>query len=137
MAREAGGGPPGRDAAAGAAFEGSTWRALATRHDPRFAPNTSGTEPVGNRLYLWPESLYVDRITTPTVSWSKNGMPLPLPPTGVMELPIYFWFAEEYGKEPWTPDSTSLLPPPIGGDRFAFDGEDGAEYRLFDLEPIQ
>jgi hypothetical protein len=118
--------------------DGHTWRSLAINRDPRTRPGTGGLQPVGSRLYLWPEAdLFHDPSDTPTTTWSRDGQPVPLPGSGVTELPIYWWLSEPYGKEPWTTDPDGQMPPAITSDRFAFDGETGKDYAAFDLDPNQ
>jgi phosphatidylserine/phosphatidylglycerophosphate/cardiolipin synthase-like enzyme len=96
----------------------------------------SGTKPYGSHVYEWPfDEVKLDRDDQPKITWSRDGAPVPIPPSGITELPAFFWISEQFGKAPWVPDDDELMPPPIGSDRFSFDGEDGAQYTGFDLQP--
>lgn len=90
-----------------------------------------------SRLYLWPlDECYVPASTPPKVEFlSANGAVLEVPGyPGLDGLELYWWLTEGYGKAPWLPDADELIPPPIGSDRFAVDGDTGIDYVAHNLQ---
>ena len=96
----------------------------------------SGTLPFGSRVYEWPfDEVKLDRDDRPKFTWSRQDAPVEIEPYGLREVPLYWWFVEQFGKAPWDPVDDDLMPPPIGSDRFEVDGKDGSQYTGFDLAP--
>jgi hypothetical protein len=133
--------PLGRRAAPGAEGPGNdpaviaAWKAKVSAA-ASLPPSASGTRPFGRHVYKWPyDEVKLDRDDYPKLTWSREGAPVEIKPFGVTALSLYWWFVEQYGKAPWAPNDDDLMPPPIGSDRFAFDGEDGKQYKGFDLAP--
>lgn len=101
--------------------------------------SSGGMLPFGSRVYQWPYAeVNLDRDDYPKLTWSREGAPVRIEPHGVEEVPLYWWFVDQYGKAPWDTDPDAvddMMPPPIGSDRFAFDTQDGAQYQGFDIAP--
>ena len=98
----------------------------------------SATEdhPSGSRVYQWPyDEVKVDIADPPGFSWSRNGAPVATEPYGITEIQMYWWAIEAFGKAPWAADASALMPPRIGSDRFAIDGDKAAAFIGFDLQP--
>jgi len=102
----------------------------------------SGFHPAGSRVYQWPyDEVKVDIADPPGFSWSRNGAPVAIEKYGITEIQMYWWAIEAYGKIPWPADAdpeakaNALMPPRIGSDRFAIDGDKADPFMGFDLQP--
>jgi phosphatidylserine/phosphatidylglycerophosphate/cardiolipin synthase-like enzyme len=94
-------------------------------------PTGSGERPWGGRTYPWPYAeIGVGKGAPPVLTWSP---PIPIEEFGVSAVPQYWWLTEQHGKAPWIADVERLMPPRIGSQAFAFDGQDGAAYAPYDL----